>query len=173
MTPKADDTYYDIWPTAWGPIGAVAGPQGLRRIALPHYSQDDLLALLSWDFPAAVRSAGPFEHFASLTQDYFNGQAVDFSEIQCKLPTKASFSGRVLRACREVPYGRTASYSDLAGRIGRSDASRAVAGALSRNPTPLVVPCHRVTYRDGRLGGFSAPGGLALKQRMLDVEVVR
>ena len=173
MAPKPDETYYDVWPTAWGPIGAVAGPRGLRRIVLPHYSQDDLLALLSWEFPTAARSVGPFERFAPLTRGYFNGQAVDFSEIQCELPAKASFSGKVLRACRQVPHGQTVSYSELAGRIGRSDASRAVAGALSRNPMPLVVPCHRVTYRDGRLGGFSAEGGMTLKQRMLDMEAGR
>ena len=173
MATKSNDTHYDVWTTAWGPIGAVAGPRQLRRIVLPHYSPDDLQALLAWQCPAAVRDAGPFELLTSLTREYINGKVVDFAEIQCELPAETSFSGKVLRACRDIPHGRTVSYSALADRIGRSEAPRAVAGALSRNAIPLVIPCHRVTYRDGRLGGFSAEGGLALKQRMLDMEAAR
>ena len=62
------------------------------------------------------------------------------------------------------------SYSQIALAIKAEDSARAVAGALSRNPLPLVVPCHRVTYADGTPGGFSAPGGVNLKAKMLTLE---
>ncbi|MHC4511878.1 MAG: methylated-DNA--[protein]-cysteine S-methyltransferase [Planctomycetota bacterium] len=58
----------------------------------------------------------------------------------------------------------------MAKRSGRPAASRAVGGALARNPLPLLIPCHRIIRTDGKMGGFSAPGGIKLKQRMLDLE---
>ena len=112
----------------------------------------------------------PFEPLIALSRAYFNARGADFSEIPCELPDETSLGGLVLRACRKIPYGQTRSYHVLAELIARPDAARAVAGALGKNNIPLVVPCHRVTYADGRLGGFSAPGGTDLKQRMLDLE---
>ncbi len=162
--------YFAVWTTAWGPMGAVAGKLGLRRVVLPHYQFNDLVELLAWQHAGASRDEKPFERFIRLSRDYFNAAQVDFGEIECDLPPAASFSGMVYRACREIAYGRTMSYSQLAGRIGREDAARAVATAMSKNPIPLVVPCHRVIYADGRAGGFSAEGGTALKQRMLEME---
>jgi methylated-DNA-[protein]-cysteine S-methyltransferase len=76
----------------------------------------------------------------------------------------------VLAACRKIPYGQTRSYGAIAKEIDAPDAARAVASALGKNPIPLVVPCHRVVYSDGRAGGFSSPGGVDLKLRMLAIE---
>ena len=163
-------TYYAIWATAWGPMGAVASPAGLSRVVLPHYQVDDLQQLLSWEHPGAVCDEGPFEQLIELSRGYFNAGRIDFGEIACGLPAAESFSGLVYCTCRQIPYGQTQSYSELARRIGRLDAARAVAGTMSRNPLPLVVPCHRVIYADGRLGGFSAAGGQQLKCRMLELE---
>jgi len=167
---KATGTHYAVWSTAWGPIGAVAGAAGLRRVVLPHYARDDIEALLAWEHRGAVRDDRPFEALIELSRAYFNARPTDFSSVSCELPAETTFTGKVLRACREIPYGRTMSYSQLAIRISSPDSARAVAGALGRNPLPLVVPCHRVTYADGRAGGFSAPGGVELKRRMLAME---
>ena len=78
----------------------------------------------------------------------------------------------VYAATRRIPPGRTATYGDIARMIGRQDpeAARDVGAALARNPFPIVVPCHRVVGANGRLTGFSAPGGLATKRRMLELE---
>lgn len=170
--PKKDsrDRYYAAWPTAWGPMGAVAGEGGMRRIILPHYRMEDLRELLGWEHPGAEADESPFELLIELSREYFNARTVDFGEIVCDMPAAGSFSGEVYRACREIPHGRTMSYSQLARQIRRDDAARAVATAMSKNPIPLVVPCHRIVYADGRAGGFSAAGGVALKQRMLDKE---
>ena len=79
---------------------------------------------------------------------------------------------QVYAATREIPAGTTRSYGEVAKSIGRSDheAARDVGTALARNPFPIIVPCHRVVAANGALTGFSAPGGLATKRRMLELE---
>ena len=163
------DKYFAVWATGWGPIGAVVGDAGLRRLVLPHYQLKDLKELLAWDHPNATADEAPFEALMELSRDYFSAVRVDFSDIACDLPA-GTFSGEVYRACREIPYGETLSYSQLATKIGRYDSARAVATAMSKNPIPLVVPCHRVIYAGGGAGGFSAEGGVDLKTRMLYME---
>jgi methylated-DNA-[protein]-cysteine S-methyltransferase len=78
------------------------------------------------------------------------------------------FQERVWAALREIPYGQTASYGELAREIGRPAASRAVGAANSRNPVAIVVPCHRVVGADGSLTGYA--GGLDRKRALLDLE---
>lgn len=167
---KSQATAYAVWPTGWGPMGAAVGERGICRVILPHYPTDHLRELLAWECLGAVQDEAPFEELIALSRDYFNAKAVDFSQVACNLPPEGTFAGSVLRACRAIPYGQTRSYHVLAEAIGRGDAARAVATALGKNPTPLLVPCHRVTYADGRIGGFGAPGGEALKRRLLELE---
>ncbi|MHC4561479.1 MAG: methylated-DNA--[protein]-cysteine S-methyltransferase [Planctomycetota bacterium] len=164
----AKEHTYAVWPAAWGPMGAVAVDGYVSRIVLPHYRPDQLEDLLRWEHPDARRDDEPFAELIARSREYFNARAVAFDAVQCQLP--GAFAGTVLRACREIAYGHTVSYSQLARNVGREDAARAVAAALGKNPLPLVIPCHRVIYADGRLGGFSAEGGTDLKQRMLDLE---
>jgi methylated-DNA-[protein]-cysteine S-methyltransferase len=78
------------------------------------------------------------------------------------------FQKRVWSAVSAIPFGRTVSYSDVARRIGRPRAVRAVGAANARNPVPIVVPCHRVVGRDGKLRGYA--GGLPAKAALLDFE---
>jgi len=161
---------YAVWATAWGPMGGVMAAAGLRRIVLPHYQRDQLSDLLKWEFPGATRDEKPFEELIALCREYFNAHPVDFSAVRCELPSQRSFAGKVLRACAGIGYAQTRSYGSLAEQIGRPDAARAVAAALGKNRIPLVIPCHRVTYADGRAGGFSAAGGPELKKRLLALE---
>lgn len=79
-----------------------------------------------------------------------------------------TFGGRVMRAMDEIPYGETRTYGALADAL--DTAPVAVGGGCGRNPVPLVVPCHRVIASDGSLRGYSAPGGVELKRRLLDHE---
>lgn len=151
-------------------MGAVASHCGISRIVLPHYQHSDLAKLLAWEYPGAHRDDAAFGQLIELSRAYFNGLQVDFGDIQCDLPRETTLTGLVLRACREIAYGQTISYGRLATQIGRPDSARTVAAALGKNAIPLVIPCHRVTYSDGRAGGFSAPGGVELKLRMLQLE---
>ena len=167
---EGQDLYYSVWATAWGAVGAVVGPRGLSRLVLPHYQPKDLADLLAWEHRGAARDDKPFGELTQLSRDYFNGRAVDFSPVPCELPAESSFAGKVLRAARAIPYGQTRSYHILAETIGLPDAARAVATALSKNRIPLVIPCHRVIYADGGMGGFSAPGGTRQKARLLELE---
>jgi len=167
---KVKSEYYAVWSTAWGPVGAAVSKNGLTRFVLPHYIAEDLDDLLAWDHKGAKRDEKPFKELIKLSRDYFNGEKTDFSSLVCDLPDESTFSGKVWRACREIPYGKTMSYSQLAMAIKSEDGARAVAGAMSRNPIPLVVPCHRVTYADGTPGGFSSPGGVNQKAKMLTLE---
>lgn len=169
MPPSSKSLVWSVWPTAWGPMGAVASAKGLVRVVLPHYMADDLRALLAFEHPGALETPERFERLAELSREYFNRKLVGFDEIDCDLPA-GKFSTAVLTACRAIPYGQTRSYRELALALGNPDAARAVAAALGKNPIPLVIPCHRVTYADGRAGGFSAPGGVELKRRMLALE---
>jgi methylated-DNA-[protein]-cysteine S-methyltransferase len=80
------------------------------------------------------------------------------------------FRRRVYAATREVGPGEIATYGEIARAIGDPGAARAVGAALGQNPFPIVVPCHRVLAATGALHGFSAPGGIATKRRMLEIE---
>ena len=97
--------------------------------------------------------------------EYGSGERRTF-DLDIEVPD--SFTGQVMRAMAEIPYGETRSYGDLAAAL--DTAPIAVGGACGRNPVPLLVPCHRVVAADGGLCGYSAPGGLALKRRLLDHE---
>lgn len=78
------------------------------------------------------------------------------------------FVGEVMAAMAEIPYGETRTYGELAAQL--DTAAVAVGQACGRNPAPVIVPCHRVVGSDGELHGYSAPGGVALKRRLLDHE---
>lgn len=98
---------------------------------------------------------------------YFSGRRTSFS-VPVDLRRASGFTARVLRVTRQIPFGGVASYGDIAKRIGSPRASRAVGGALGRNPVPIIVPCHRVIAHARRLGGFT--GGLAVKRTLLQLE---
>ncbi|MBI3097421.1 MAG: methylated-DNA--[protein]-cysteine S-methyltransferase [Planctomycetes bacterium] len=87
------------------------------------------------------------------------------------LSPETPFHRRVYETVRRIPRGRTLTYGEVARRIGRPRAARAVGQALGRNPICLLIPCHRVVASRG-LGGFSAPQGLAIKRRLLAMEGV-
>jgi methylated-DNA-[protein]-cysteine S-methyltransferase len=98
------------------------------------------------------------------------GEASDLAGVALDMDQVPEFHRRVYDAARTIPPGETLSYGDIARRVGAPGAARAVGQALGRNPFPIVVPCHRVLAAGGRIGGFSAQGGVATKRRMLAIE---
>lgn len=106
-------------------------------------------------------------HLGARLWDYFHGRPVSFGELPVDLRGFSLFSQRVLQECRRIPFGATTTYGELARRIGKPGAPRAVGQALARNPVPLVIPCHRVVASGGGLRGFSGPGGISAKARLL------
>lgn len=120
-------------------------------------------------FPDAVEDLRLFPAFEAAVRFYFSGMAVQF-DIPLALDDVPPFHHRVYEQCRRIPFGRTASYQDLARAAGNERAVRAVGSAMARNRLPLVVPCHRVLRADGSIGGFSSPEGIEQKKRMLRLE---
>ena len=100
---------------------------------------------------------------------YLTGELTAFSLPL--MPAGTPFMQRVWQELQRVPYGRTASYRDIATALGNPRAARAVGRANNRNPIPIFIPCHRIIGSSGKLVGYG--GGLELKQRLLELEGVR
>jgi len=99
------------------------------------------------------------------------GQPQDFSDLKYDFSSVPEFNLRVLRAALSVRAGRTVTYGEIATAIGEPlAASRGVGAALGANHWPLLIPCHRVTGADGKMTGFSGPGGVATKVKLLALE---
>lgn len=128
----------------------------------------------------AVRALGPADAnpeaaavddpFALRVQAYAQGSVDDFRDLPIELRGCTAFAQRVLRRCRQIPYGQTLSYAQLAAAVGSPQAARAVGNVMAHNRIPLVIPCHRVVGAGGGLGGYSAPGGVRVKRRLLAME---
>ncbi len=152
---------YDVIETPIGPLLAAADEEGLRRIYFPDRKGRVHEAGTGW-----VRDPQPFRELRAQLADYFAGRRRTFA---LKLaPEGTEFQQATWRALVEIPYGETVSYAELARRIGRPAASRAVGAANGANPLPIVVPCHRVIGADGSLTGFG--GGLPIKRALLELE---
>jgi methylated-DNA-[protein]-cysteine S-methyltransferase len=111
-----------------------------------------------------------FPDLAERLAAYGEGAVDDFLDIELDQSGRTSFQQAVTRHCRRIPLGETCSYADLARLAGKPGAARAVGSVMRTNRFPLIVPCHRVVRAGGKIGNFSAPGGICLKQRLLDHE---
>ena len=162
---------YVIFPTKWGHFGLAGTESALCRTCLPGARPGRIKSQLLKNLPAAQFDKTFFKDLQEQVAAYFEGARIDFSpDIPVLLDGFSTFGRSVLTTCRKIKPGRTMSYSGLARQIGRPAASRAVGGALAKNPLPLIIPCHRVLRTDGKLGGFTAPGGIAVKKKMLELE---
>ncbi len=159
---------FSLIDTQWGPFGFVVRDGRLVTTHLPDNAQRTRRRIAR-EWPGAVEDTKALPGFRKQVIDYFKGKPVDFN-IDIDVSDLPPFRRAVIEVCRGIPYGETVSYADLARAVGKPGAARAVGGAMANNPIPLVVPCHRVLRTDGTLGGFSSPGGLTLKERMLELE---
>jgi methylated-DNA-[protein]-cysteine S-methyltransferase len=112
------------------------------------------------------RDQGSFREVAEQLRAYFAGELREFDLPLA--PRGTRFQREVWAALREIPYGRTVSYGELAEAVGRPGAARAVGAANGRNPISIVIPCHRVIGAAGALTGYG--GGIANKRRLLELE---
>jgi methylated-DNA-[protein]-cysteine S-methyltransferase len=163
---------YTIFKTRWGHFGLACHGESVCRTSLPAPSRTTarqaLLANLSTDSTDAPFEKGLCLDLQQRIGAYFEGENVDFStDPAVDLAPYSPFGQAILTACRQIPFGQTQTYTELAETAGRYGAARAVGSTMARNPVPLIVPCHRVIRTDGGLGGFSAIGGTGTKQRML------
>jgi methylated-DNA-[protein]-cysteine S-methyltransferase len=149
---------------------------GVARFQLPTKTADAAERLMRRRAFGSEPGAPPEDIAAVIaaTKRYFAGEETDFSQVQVDLAGQDAFFAQIYEALRQVTWGRTTTYGALAKEVGAGrERARDVGEAMARNPTPLIIPCHRVLTADGRIGGFSAPGGSKTKARMLELEGVR
>ena len=156
-------TYYDYLETPIGTLLLAGNGEALTLVGFPR-GKERKRHDKSW-----VRDGSRFSEAKRQLQDYFAGKLAEFDlPLQ---PQGTEFQRRVWRALQKIPYGETVSYGDIARRIGKPSASRAVGAANGKNPLPIIIPCHRVIGSTGKLTGFG--GGLPTKVKLLTLEQQR
>lgn len=161
--------YGSIPESPIGPLLIAVGPHGLVSI---DFGQDEqrLVKRLSEHVRAPVlRSQEQVAEAVEQLVEYLHGQRREF-DLPVDLSAVTAFQRQVLKAAIKVPAGLVATYGEIAQRIGKPRAARAVGQALAHNPIPIVVPCHRVVAADGSLTGYSGGAGVETKRRLLVLE---
>lgn len=165
---------YALFDTAIGRCALVWRGGRVIGAALPEASDERARLSLARRFPAVPEADPPPFASAAIAaiQALLAGGPTDLAGIELDLEG-SDFELGVWQAARRIPCGEVRSYGDIAREIGAPQSAQAVGVALGRNPAPILVPCHRVLAADGRSGGFSAPGGVATKFRILEIEGAR
>ncbi len=163
---------YALFPTAIGVCGLAWSERGVSRVVFPEASEAATRARLTRRDREITETPPPAaiaEAIAAITMLLESGRA-DLSAITLDMDGVEADERAILEAARTVPAGSTVTYGELATRIGQPRATREVGQAMAHNRFPIVVPCHRVLAAGGGFGGFSAPGGLESKARLLTIE---
>lgn len=162
------DVAYATVESPVGPLLVAATPRGLVRVAFEHDRPDAVIEELSRLISSrALRAPQRLDEVRRELDQYFEGKRRRF-DFPLDWMLSRGFTRKVLRATARVPYGKVATYRDVAGRAGNPRAVRAAGNAVGSNPIPIVVPCHRVIRSNGGLGGYG--GGLDRKKFLLDLE---
>lgn len=165
-----DVLYVDTLTYAQGTMYIVASDEGLVYIGTPNVSFDEVEVWAKKPFKGYrfEEHKAKLQPYIKQLTAYFNGELTEFD-----LPIHVKgtpFQLAVWDALKELPYGATATYSDIAHRIGNPKAVRAVGSAIGANPILAIIPCHRVIGKNGKLTGFRS--GLAMKEFLLELERV-
>jgi len=162
---------FTIFCVKQGWMGLVGGEKGVQRIYLPGLKKGELRNRILSDFPECREGADFLSQAEKELTEYFFGRRVNFA-FPLDLSGATPFQKKTYTVMCSIPFGEVRTYRWLAQRLGNPKALRAVGGANAKNRWPIVIPCHRVIGSDGFLTGFSAPGGLALKTALLELEGV-
>lgn len=172
-------THHHLFETAIGECGVAWNPRGLCGVQLPEkdHGQTELRLAVKCHSTAVADASDVPPWTQSLIADiqrYLAGRPMDFSSVAVDLDGMDDFRQRLYAALREVAFGRTTTYGELAKRLGSTgwEGARDVGEAMGRNPMPIVIPCHRVLAAGNKPGGFSAYGGTTTKKKLLALEGV-
>lgn len=161
---------YALIDTAIGTFGIAWTDQGVARVALPGKDRGHTEMWISRDpaepgFPEGVLAGLP-----ERIRRYAQGEHEDFTDVPLDLSEIPLFNRQAYTELLKIGYGETTTYGAIARTLGDVTLARAVGQAMGANPIPLIIPCHRVLASDGKTGGFSSPGGVTAKMRMLALE---
>jgi methylated-DNA-[protein]-cysteine S-methyltransferase len=163
---------FALFETAIGTCGVAWSEAGIVGVQLPEPRDTATRARMLRRYPGAREETPPVSVRRAIEDmtRLLRGERPDLLDVVLDLDGVPEFHRRVYEVARGIPAGGTLSYGQIARRLGDPGSARAVGQALGENPFPIVVPCHRVLAADGRMGGFSAPGGVTTKVRMLAIE---
>lgn len=165
-------TQYTLFETAIGWAGLAWGENGLVGCHLPDADPEVARRSFLRKRPDAVEAPPTPQIEAAIAgiRALLSGERPDLLDIPIDLGRVPEFNARVYEIARAIPPGETLTYGEIAARLGDRLLARDVGAALGQNPWPIVVPCHRVTAAGGKLGGFSARGGVSTKVKLLEIE---
>ncbi len=163
---------FAFFDTTIGRCAVAWGGRGIAGMQLPEARERDTRARVVQRFPDAREAAPPLDVQRAIdgVVALLRGEASDLSQVTLDMDGVSPFHRRVYEIARGIAPGATLSYGDIATRLGVTGAARAVGQALGRNPFAPIVPCHRVLAAGGKIGGFSADGGITTKLRLLSIE---
>jgi methylated-DNA-[protein]-cysteine S-methyltransferase len=166
-----DDLLDVAYRTVDSPVGSLllaATPRGLVRVAYASENHDAILAKLAAQVsPRVLHAPARLDAVARELDEYFAGRRRSF-DVPLDFQLSHGFRRAVHLHLRDIRYGRTESYAEVAAAAGSPAAVRAVGSACATNPLPVIVPCHRVVRSDGTLGGYV--GGAEVKRGLLTME---
>lgn len=160
---------YAVKKTRIGWCGVVKGWLGVKKIFIGYSLKKQLLDEIKSKFPVATCNRNIILEELRSIDNYLNAKTKNIV-MNLDFSGSSPFQKRVFRTLKLVPYGAVITYRELSAMCGNRSLMRAVAQALAKNPLPLAIPCHRVIRSDGSLGGFSAPGGVKLKKKLIKME---
>jgi methylated-DNA-[protein]-cysteine S-methyltransferase len=168
-------THFVLFETAIGRCALLWRGGLVVGAALPERDEAAMRARLAARFPDSEEAGPPafIAEAAGRIIRLLNGERVDLSDVPLDLSGASELERKVYAAALRIPCGEVRTYGEIAQEIGAPGAAQAVGVALGRNPVPILVPCHRILASGGKSGGFSAPGGISTKFRMLEIERAR
>jgi methylated-DNA-[protein]-cysteine S-methyltransferase len=167
-----DEYEFALFPSPVGRCAIAWSASGVRALFLPEARESATRSRLLARLPGAREAVPPETVGYAIAQigALLAGKPSDLARIELDMRDLPPFHRRVYEAARAIPPGATCSYGELALRLGAPGSARAVGQALGKNPYAIIVPCHRVLAANGRVGGFSANGGITTKLRLLTCE---
>ena len=167
------NTSFALFDTPIGTCSLVWKDQTIVGLRLPEQSASATRARIKRRWPDAEEQTPPpaaVQAVIDRVLALLSGQPVDLSDVPLDFGDAPEFHQRIYAVARTIPPGHTMTYGEIAKRLGVPHESREVGQAMGKNPIAIIMPCHRVLGADGKMGGFSATGGVAIKRRILEIE---
>lgn len=164
--------HFALFDSAIGTCGIVWNQRGIAGVQLPEKEVVSTRARVARRYPGAVEAKppAPVQNAIEGVIALLRGEKRDLTHIKVDDSELPSFNRQVYAIVRQVPPGATMTYGEIAERLGDRLLAREVGRVMGENPTPIIMPCHRVLGAGGKTGGFSASGGVVTKLRLLTIE---